>query len=92
MRAGLTKLTGLAKPAGLMLGAAFRIPMMRLVFGAPAFTGDQVDMLRSDNVVADGARTLADLGITEPESVEAIAPTYLWRFRPYGEFNQVENA
>lgn len=80
------------KPLALMTGAAFRIPMMRLFFGAPPITGDQIDMLKTDNVVADGALGLSELGIPEPESVEAIVPTYLWRFRPYGEFHQAESA
>jgi NADH dehydrogenase len=47
----------------------------------PPLTPDQVKLLRTDNVVAPGALTLADLGIT-PQAVEAIVPTYLARFRP----------
>ena len=81
-----------AKPMGLICGALFRIPMMRLFFGAPPITGDQIDMLKTDNVVAEDALTLSDLGVTNQESVEAIVPTYLWRFRPYGEFHETENA
>ena len=78
----------LAKPMGLTFGAIFSIPPVRWVLGAPPITGAQVEMLKSDNVVAEDARTLADLGVTELESAEAIVPTYLWRFRPYGEFHQ----
>lgn len=52
-------------------------------------TPDQVEMLRSDNVVSDAAKaaglTLEGLGIA-PDSLEAIAPTYLWRFRKTGQF------
>lgn len=52
-------------------------------------TEDQVILLRSDNVVSDAAtrdnRTLAGLGI-EPHSLDAILPTYLWRFRVAGQF------
>lgn len=51
----------------------------------PVLTSDQVEMLRSDNVVADGAEGLEALGIT-PRSVEAIAPTYLYRFRKGGQY------
>ena len=29
---------------------------------------------------------LADLGVTNLESVESIVPTYLWRHRPHGQF------
>ncbi|MCI4645908.1 MAG: complex I NDUFA9 subunit family protein [Hyphomonadaceae bacterium] len=81
-----------AKPFAMLVGLAFRIPLTRLVFGAPPITGDQVDMLRSDNLVSENALTLADLGVTDLESVESIVPTYLWRFRPYGEFHKRENA
>ncbi len=59
---------------------------------APApltLTPDQVEMLRVDNVVSDSAkgegRTLQGIGI-EPDSIEAIVPSYLWRFRRAGQF------
>ncbi len=52
-------------------------------------TPDQVTLLRSDNVVSEAAkaegRTLEGLGIT-PDSMEAIVPQYLWRFRKTGQF------
>jgi NADH dehydrogenase len=52
-------------------------------------TSDQVAMLRVDNVVSDPAksegRTLPGIGI-EPDSIEAIVPSYLWRFRRTGQF------
>jgi len=42
-----------------------------------------------DNVVSDAARadgrTLQGIGIT-PETIEAIVPGYLWRFRKTGQF------
>ena len=48
-----------------------------------------MELLRSDNVVSDAAKaaglTLEGLGIT-PDSLEAIAPPYLWRFRRTGQF------
>jgi NADH dehydrogenase len=52
---------------------------------APVLTRDQVTLLESDNVVADGAEGLAALGI-EPTGIEAIAPSYLWRYRRGGQF------
>lgn len=79
-----------AKPMGMMTSAIFAFPPVRWVMGPPPITGGQVDMLRHDNVVAEGAKTLADLGVTELETIESIAPTYLWRYRPYGEFHRGE--
>jgi len=56
----------------------------------PPITPDQVELLKRDNVVSDAAkrdgRTLEAMGVT-PESIEAIVPTYLWRFRKTGQFN-----
>ena len=53
-------------------------------------TRDQVEMLRTDNVVSDAAkaegRTLDAFGIA-PESFRAIAPTYLWRYRATGQYD-----
>lgn len=57
----------------------------------PPVTPDQVRSLRTDNVVGDGARTLADLGI-EPVSVETILPEYLWRFRPSGQYAAIKDS
>ncbi|MGL5166282.1 MAG: complex I NDUFA9 subunit family protein [Afipia sp.] len=52
-------------------------------------TPDQVELLRSDNVVSETAKaaelTLEGLEIT-PDSLEAVAPSYLWRFRRTGQF------
>jgi len=59
------------------------------VLPKPPLTPDQVELLKSDNVVSEAAiherRTLEGLGI-EPVAMEAIAPTYLWRFRKTGQF------
>ena len=53
-------------------------------------TVDQVRLLQKDNVVsshaADEARTLAALGVEHPQSVSAIVPTYLERYRKRGQF------
>src|SRR6201989_3045066 len=59
--------------------------------GALKLTPDQGERLRSDNVVSQAAKadglTLEGLGIT-PDSMEAVAPNYLWRFRPAGQFHR----
>ncbi|WP_198370979.1 complex I NDUFA9 subunit family protein [Roseomonas rosulenta] len=49
----------------------------------PPITRDQLILLGRDNLVAEGARTLADLDIA-PKAAEAIVPAYLARFRPGG--------
>lgn len=53
----------------------------------PVLTRDQVVSLDTDNVVADGAEGLAELGI-QPTGIEAIAPSYLWRYRRGGQFSE----
>lgn len=69
-------------PIGYIVGALSKLNP----FFGPPITGDQVQLLKLDNVVSPGAGTLADLGVTSLESVEAIVPTYLWRHRPHGQF------
>jgi NADH dehydrogenase len=71
---------------------------MGRVFGALGFltgglapapvTVDQVRQLEKDNVVSADARTLADLGI-RPMSLEAVLPSYLWMFRPDGQYSDL---
>ncbi len=59
--------------------------------GPLKLTPDQVALLRADNVVSDTAKsaglTLEGLGIV-PDSLEAVAPQYLWRFRAAGQFQK----
>jgi uncharacterized protein YbjT (DUF2867 family) len=73
---------GLAKLQSLLL---------QFAPGPLKLTPDQVALLRSDNVVSETAKaaglTLEGLGIS-PDSIEAIAPQYLWRFRPAGQFQR----
>jgi len=60
----------------------------------PPLTVDQVNLLHTDNVVSEAAareqRTLHGLGIT-PESMQAIVPAYLWRFRRAGQFRTLRH-
>jgi uncharacterized protein YbjT (DUF2867 family) len=55
----------------------------------PLLTPDQVELLKTDNIVSPAAeaegRTLRGLGI-EPTAMETIVPSYLWRFRKTGQF------
>ncbi len=70
-------------PFGL---ASFNAALLQLLPN-PLLTTDQVRLLKKDNVASAGAPGLADLGIT-PTSVEAVVPSYLWRYRAKGEYAQ----
>ncbi|MGR3514634.1 MAG: complex I NDUFA9 subunit family protein [Paracoccaceae bacterium] len=54
-------------------------------------TVDQVRSLRQDNVVGEGAKTFADLGII-PTATEAVVPSYLWQFRPSGQYAELKES
>ena len=73
-------------PFGL---AKLQALLLQFAPGPLKLTPDQVTLLRSDNVVSEAAKaaglTLEGLGIA-PDSLEAIAPQYLWRFRKAGQF------
>ena len=57
----------------------------------PLLTMDQVELLKTDNVVSEAAieagLTLDGLGI-QPQGIEAIVPAYLVRFRRAGQFTR----
>lgn len=55
----------------------------------PPITADQVELLKTDNVPSTGSKGLAALDVP-PTAVEAVLPTYLWRFRKGGQFAQPE--
>ncbi|MBN9584185.1 MAG: complex I NDUFA9 subunit family protein [Afipia sp. 62-7] len=73
-------------PFGL---AKLKAAFLQFAPGDFKLTPDQVELLRADNVVSDAAKsaglTLEGLGIT-PDSLEAVTPSYLWRFRKTGQF------
>lgn len=57
----------------------------------PLLTADQVTLLEYDNVVSGEAekegRCFAGIGI-RPQSTEVVLPSYLWRYRPAGQFTR----
>jgi uncharacterized protein YbjT (DUF2867 family) len=75
-------------PFGL---AKFKSMFLQFAPGALKLTPDQVALLRSDNVVSEAAKaaglTLEGLGIAS-DSLEAVVPQYLWRFRTAGQFQK----
>jgi len=76
---------GLAKAQAKVLSVLPNAPL----------TPDQVELLKSDNVVSQEAeregRTLAAAGI-EPRTLDAILPTYLWLYRRGGQFAEPDAA
>jgi uncharacterized protein YbjT (DUF2867 family) len=85
--------------AAARIQAGFMEVVDKLTFGKLprplAVTRDQLRMLERDNLVSETAkaegRTLDGIGIT-PTSFEAIVPSYLWRFRRYGQFEKTREA
>jgi uncharacterized protein YbjT (DUF2867 family) len=75
-------------PFGL---AKMQAMLLQFAPGPLKLTPDQVALLRSDNVVSDAAKaaglTMEGLGIAT-DSLEAIGPQYLWRFRAAGQFQR----
>lgn len=69
-------------PGALLKPAALLMELQPLF--APPITRDQIELLKNDNVVAEGAKTLADLGIQNPVPVEGMVETYLYRYRRGG--------
>lgn len=87
----MLKVTG---RSALMISLPFAIAKLQAFFlgllPKPILTMDQVELLKSDNVVGmtgDDIKTFADLGIT-PKAVETVVPGYLYRFRKHGQFSE----
>lgn len=99
----ITKMLAVIRRRRLVLNLPFfiaNIPANLLDFAAFAtggiirnsiLTRDQVASLRSDNVVAPGAKTLADLGIAATDYASVI-PEYLWRYRPSGQYAAIKES
>ncbi len=73
----------------LPFGVASLLGAVLGILPKPALTMDQVETLKTDNIVSEKAenegRSLQGLGITA-RSIEAIVPAYLYRFRKAGQF------
>lgn len=61
------------------------------LFSNTILTRDQVRSLRHDNIVTEGAKGLADLGI-KPVALEAVLPEYLWPYRPSGQYAAIKES
>ncbi|MFN5999735.1 MAG: complex I NDUFA9 subunit family protein [Paracoccaceae bacterium] len=82
-------------PTPIMKVAAFGFDMVEAVtlglIKNKMITRDQLHSLGVDNVVSEGARGLADLGIT-PTAMDAVLPEYLWRYRASGQFAAIKDS
>lgn len=98
----IQEMLGVIQRRRLIMGLPFWVGnLMGRVFGMMAYltgglapqpiTRDQVKNLRHDNVVAEGAKGFADLGI-EPTPTEAVLPEYLWPYRPSGQYAAIKNS
>lgn len=67
-------------------GAVFE--KLALLGLTPPLTRDQVLLLARDNVVADGAKGLAELGV-RPTAMEAVLESYLYPYRRYGQYAKI---
>ena len=72
-------------PAAELIGSLSEIPTKFLPI-PPLLTRDQVELLKADAVPAKGALGLKAMGVAAPTAVEAILPTYLYRYRKGGQF------
>ena len=77
--------------ARIMAGGFNILRVVSLGLVTPPVTRDQVANLAVDNVVSDGAKGFADLGIT-PTAMMAVLPDYLWRFRPSGQYDAIKES
>ena len=72
-------------PLARIMGQSGDLQAKLLPFLAPQITTDQVAMLQRDNVADPGLPGLEALGVA-PTALEAVLPTYLWKYRKGGQF------
>ncbi|PIV76252.1 MAG: complex I NDUFA9 subunit family protein [Rhodobacteraceae bacterium CG17_big_fil_post_rev_8_21_14_2_50_65_11] len=97
----MVKMLGVIRRRRLIINLPFWVGwLMAVGFGAlqavtlglvhnGILTRDQLRQLRKDNVVNEGAKGFADLGI-EPMDMDAILAEYLWTFRPGGQYSDMQ--
>jgi uncharacterized protein YbjT (DUF2867 family) len=96
MREIMELIVAITERKRMLVSLPFRLARLQALFlqfapGPLKLTPDQVELLRSDNVVSETTKaeglTLEGLGILS-DSMEAVLPQYLWRFRKAGQFSQ----
>lgn len=79
----------------LLLPVPFALASIKAAFlqllPSPLLTMDQVELLKTDNVVSEDAikakRTFEGLGIT-PHTMAAVLPSYLYRYKTRGQYDR----
>jgi NADH dehydrogenase len=77
-----------------MFGAGLLDLLQTVTFGLfhnSLLTRDQVRNLRRDNIVTEGRRTFAELGI-EPVAMDLVLDDYLWPYRPSGQYAAIKES
>jgi NADH dehydrogenase len=74
--------------AHLMASGFTLINRLSLGLVKPPFTVDNVEQLKTDNIVGKTQKSFEDLGI-KPKNIDTIIPLYLYSFRPYGQYNDI---
>lgn len=83
---------GIAKVKGTIIsGASKCVGFLTGLTPRPMLTADQVETLKSDSVVSEGALSFSELGL-KPTAMAAILPSYLARFRKGGRFADKKSA
>lgn len=77
---------GMASLQGRLLDAVQRMSFG--LFENSILTADQVELLKSDNVVSEGSKGFDALGIT-PTDMDAVLEDYLYPFRPHGQYQEI---
>ncbi|HET7409484.1 MAG TPA: complex I NDUFA9 subunit family protein [Paracoccaceae bacterium] len=75
-------------PFGLAGLQAWLLQLTSMVGVKPMLTVDQVEMLRRDNVVAEGVRGFHALGL-QPTAMEAVLDSYLYAYRKHGQYSHL---
>ena len=87
---------GITDRERMLVSLPFALAKLKAAFlqfapGDLKLTPDQVELLRTDNVVSEAAKaaglTLEGLGIA-PDSLEGVGSQYLWRYRAAGQFQR----
>lgn len=75
-------------PVAVLIGRVGDIQATIGIAPPPVLTSDQVELLRTDNVVSGTEPGLRELGI-QPSAAEPVIPSYLYRYRRGGQFAEL---